>query len=167
MFCFFFFIISVSSGGGPGPLKPVLPPLPGTYPVGASQAPPPANPNHNAQVMGKQPPALFSLQANSHYLLLALTQDVVFVILWKNSALSAFNLLSVRIFPTRRWLHRWPWSNPTINAVSKLDLWAAAYAHLSFCSGCVCKTILPFVFLHFKHLQATTASPRGQSFLFP
>ncbi|XP_011476109.1 mediator of RNA polymerase II transcription subunit 25 isoform X3 [Oryzias latipes] len=41
--------LPVSSGGGPGPLKPVLPPLPGTYPVGASQAPPPTNPNHNAQ----------------------------------------------------------------------------------------------------------------------
>ncbi|XP_054463258.1 mediator of RNA polymerase II transcription subunit 25 isoform X1 [Anoplopoma fimbria] len=44
--------LPVSSGGGPGPLKPVLPPqpLPVNQPLGgASQAPPPMNPTHPYQ----------------------------------------------------------------------------------------------------------------------
>ncbi|XP_029294218.1 mediator of RNA polymerase II transcription subunit 25 isoform X4 [Cottoperca gobio] len=45
--------LPVSSGGGPGPLKPVLPPqpLPVSQPLsGASQPPPPINPTHPYQI---------------------------------------------------------------------------------------------------------------------
>ncbi|XP_024128765.1 mediator of RNA polymerase II transcription subunit 25 isoform X2 [Oryzias melastigma] len=48
--------LPVSSGGGPVPLKPVLPSLPGGQSaVGASQAPPPTNPNHNLQIQPSFP----------------------------------------------------------------------------------------------------------------
>ncbi|KAM4530833.1 mediator of RNA polymerase II transcription subunit 25 isoform 1-T1 [Odontesthes bonariensis] len=57
--------LPVSSGGGPGPLKPVLPPqpLPGSHPVvGTSQALPPINPNHPYQNPAPMTPAHLAAQ---------------------------------------------------------------------------------------------------------
>ncbi|KAM9745690.1 mediator of RNA polymerase II transcription subunit 25 [Menidia menidia] len=52
--------LPVSSGGGPGPLKPVLPPQP--LPGGASQPPPPINPNHTYQNSAPMTPAQVAAQ---------------------------------------------------------------------------------------------------------
>lgn len=76
---------SVSSGGGPGPLKPVLPPqpLPVSQPLGGtSQPPPPINTTHPYQVMEKQPYSVWLPgETNSCRLLLAQFQTAVFMFL--------------------------------------------------------------------------------------
>lgn len=69
----------VSSGGGPGPLKPVLPPqsLPVNQPLGGtSQPPPPINTTHPYQVMAKQPHSVrLPGEANSCRLLFGSVSD--------------------------------------------------------------------------------------------
>lgn len=127
---------SVSSGGGPGPLKPVLPPqpLPVSQPLGGtSQPPPPISTTHPYQVMEKQPHSVgLPGGTNSCCSLLALFQTAAFT-LPKTfyPALSSFNLLADRIQPPwllLRWLHRWPWRQPTTRRVAvsyPSTLWAS------------------------------------------
>lgn len=122
----------VSSGGAPGPLKPVLPPqpLPVSQPHGgASQAPPTINTAHPYQVKGTaatQRKAVWRLIPATCFWLRFRQRCLCSFPKTFSPALSSFNLLTDRIPPPwllLRWLHRWPWRQPTARRVAVSYWW--------------------------------------------